>query len=109
MRTEPGTKRTGSEVDPLTKQLDSLYSNELYGDDCLRTGPSIEERLAIKMATETITPKNGHYKIGLPWRDASTRLLDSRMIAGKRLNGLEKIFTGPGILCQIFERKKGIS
>lgn len=55
-----------SELVLMTKRLDFLCNNAFNDGDGLRTAPSTEDRLAMKMAKETITLKGGHFEIGFP-------------------------------------------
>lgn len=80
---------TEAEIDSMTKQFGSRYNDTFNA-----TTASAENQAAMRTATETITLKDVHYEIGLPWRDASMRLLDNHVNSTKTLNGLKRILRG---------------
>lgn len=51
---------TEAEVDSLTKQLHLVYDNVFNDDGYWRIAHSAEDEMAMKMATEPITLKDGH-------------------------------------------------
>lgn len=53
-----------SAMGPQTKQLGLLQNTEFKDDGWVRTAPSTDDQLTVKMATKTITLKVGHYELG---------------------------------------------
>ncbi|CAG2231065.1 unnamed protein product [Mytilus edulis] len=60
---------------PLERQLERMWTSDF--DDRARedkNGLSIEDKEAMKMMGSSITQEDGHFKLGLPWRDRETTL-----------------------------------
>ena len=51
---------------------------------------SIEDHLALKTMESSLTVIDGHYQLGLPWRDETPSLPESRPQAEQRLKGLKR-------------------
>lgn len=51
---------------------------------------SVEDKRALSIMESTITHKNGHYKLGLPWRDKDASLLNNLPLAHARLQNIRK-------------------
>ncbi|CAC5408414.1 unnamed protein product [Mytilus coruscus] len=55
-----------------------------------KNGLSIEDKEAMKMMESSITQEDGHYKLGLPWRDRETTLPNNMVLAHARLQQLKR-------------------
>ena len=51
---------------------------------------SVEDKCAMKTMESSVTFENGHYQLGLPWRDESTLLLNNMALALARLQQLKR-------------------
>ncbi|CAC5361143.1 unnamed protein product [Mytilus coruscus] len=75
----------------LQRQLERMWTSDF--DDRARedkNGLSIENKEAMKMMESSITQADGHYKLGLPWRDRETTLPDNMVLAHARLQQLKR-------------------
>lgn len=72
-------------------QIEKLWSTD-FPDmkfDC-GVGMSQEDRRARTMMEDSITLENGHYKLGLPWRDRDIILPNNKPMALKRFEHLKR-------------------
>ena len=51
---------------------------------------SLDDRKALSLVEESITEKDGHLEIGMPWRVESSEIPNNRNTAEKRLGYLKK-------------------
>ena len=51
---------------------------------------SVEDKRAMQIMESSITFENGHYRLGLPWRDESTCLPNNMPLALARLQQLKR-------------------
>ena len=51
---------------------------------------SVEDKQALTQMENSLTIKDGHYQMGLPWRDTSISLPNNRSMATVRLGHLKK-------------------
>ncbi|CAG2219961.1 unnamed protein product [Mytilus edulis] len=75
----------------LQRQLERMWTSDF--DDRARedkNGLSIEDKEAMKMMESSITQEDGHYKLGLPWRDRETTLPNNMVLAHARLQQLKR-------------------
>ncbi|CAG2227654.1 unnamed protein product [Mytilus edulis] len=75
----------------LQRQLERMWTSDF--DDRARedkNGLSIEDKEAMKMMESSITQENGHFKLGLPWRDRETTLPNNMVLAHARLQQLKR-------------------
>ena len=69
---------------------------------------SNEDKQALKVFEESVTKNNGHYVIGLPWRDANIDLPDNRRMAEKRLSSLKRRLLQDPDLCNRYCDKMSV-
>jgi hypothetical protein len=75
----------------LNKQLESFWKIESFGtmrNDSKST--LVEDRRALKVIEETLTKVDGHYKMGLLWKDKNIHLPNNRAVAELRLRHLRR-------------------
>ncbi|XP_071124292.1 uncharacterized protein [Mytilus edulis] len=85
-----GSTIHGQEVD-LQRQLEWMWASDF--DDRARedkNGLSIEDKEAMKMMESSLTQEDGHFKLGLPWRDRETTLPNNMVLAHARLQQLKR-------------------
>lgn len=73
------------------EEIDRLWKTdfpECRSDDII--GMSQEDRRALSIMENTITIDNGHYKLGLPWRDENVSLPNDKVMATSRLSFLKR-------------------
>ena len=57
---------------------------------------SIEDKRALQIIEETTRFVDGHYEVGLPWKDVEPKLPNNRIMAEKRLEMLRRRLLKPG-------------
>lgn len=64
-----------SSNDMLQQQLERLWTTD-FGDKSgvEKTCMSVDDKSALETMESTIVYEDGHYKLGLPWREENTRL-----------------------------------
>lgn len=75
----------------LQQQLERMWTTDF--DDRTRNetnSMSVEDKRAMEIMESSIVHENGHYKIGLPWRDENTFLPNNRALAHARLQQLKR-------------------
>ena len=76
---------------PLDKQLEHFWKTESHGLEKVESKPmSVEDQLAEKIIESTISKMDGHYQIGLLWKEENPRLPCNQVVAEARLNHLKK-------------------
>ena len=83
-----------SEDTTLSHQLQEFWRIESYGtDNNVKTKTfSVEDQQAMKIINDTIKKKEGHYQMGLLWKEEQPSLPDNRVMAEARLQHLKKRF-----------------
>ena len=56
---------------------------------------SVDDKRALQIIDETTRFVNGHYEVGLPWKDADPKLPDNRNMAERRLEMLKRRLLKP--------------
>ncbi|XP_028513775.1 uncharacterized protein LOC110239139 [Exaiptasia diaphana] len=56
---------------------------------------SVDDKRALRIISETTRFVDGHYEVGLPWKDAEPNLPDNRRMAEKRLEMLKRRLLKP--------------
>ncbi|XP_064622140.1 uncharacterized protein LOC135484496 [Lineus longissimus] len=75
----------------LKEEIERFWRSESFGvRHAEESSLSIEDRKAIQILEETTRLVNGHYEIGMLWRDSESPLPDNKSIASKRHYLLEK-------------------
>ncbi|XP_064635241.1 uncharacterized protein LOC135492615 [Lineus longissimus] len=75
----------------LKEEIERFWRSESFGVRHVEESSlSIEDRKAIQILEETTRLVNGHYEIGMLWRDSESPLPDNKSIASKRHYLLEK-------------------
>ena len=75
----------------LNKQLESFWKIEHLGVTRECSAPfSVEDKRALKVIEETLTKVDGHYEIGLLWKDKEIHLPNNRAVAELRLQHLKR-------------------
>jgi len=83
------------------EQLERLWETDF--PECrsdIATGMSHDDRKALSMMENSIQLDNGHYKLGLPWRDPNVQLPNNKAMAAKRLSQLKRKLDGDEQLCK---------
>ena len=81
---------TRSESDALNQKLEKMYNAEFQDlDNGVEESMSVEDRYAEEIMSRTTAFKDGHYRIGLPFKRKSLDLPNSRPMAEKRLESLK--------------------
>ena len=77
----------------LHQQMERMFKND-FNEPMVasRTAMSVEDRRALAQMEGSVKIVNGHYQMGLPWRQKSVRLPNNREFAMTRLNHLKKRF-----------------
>lgn len=71
-------------------QIDKLWTTDFPDAKCSGTGMSQEDRRALSVMTSTLVKDNGHYMLGLPWRDPGVSLPNNMKLATLRLGHLKR-------------------
>ena len=82
-------QRVNDEV--LQQQLERMWNtdfNEVTSDN--KYSMSVEDKQARRTMESTISYEDGHYKLGLPWRDNDSTLPNNLALAHARLNQLKR-------------------
>ena len=75
----------------LNKQLESFWKIESFGTTRNDWKPtSVQHKRALKIIEETLTKVDGHYEMGLLWKDKDTHLPNNRTVAELRLRHLKR-------------------
>ncbi|VDI41613.1 Hypothetical predicted protein [Mytilus galloprovincialis] len=75
----------------LQRQLERMWTtdfNDNKSDD--KNLMSVEDKQALDIMESSITYEDGHYKLGLPWRDKNTSLTNNIAMAQARLQQLKR-------------------
>ena len=77
----------------LHQQMERMFRND-FNEPLVasKTAMSVEDRRALAQMEGSVKIVNGHYQLGLPWRQKSVRLPNNREFAMTRLNHLKKRF-----------------
>ena len=88
-----------SEDVSLNRQLEEFWRIESHGTVKKAFGPmSVEDRKALKIIENTISKVDGHYQMGLLWRQEVPYLPFNRALAEGRLQALKRRFNrDPGL------------
>ena len=88
----------------MHEQLKKIWAEgfENAWDD--QTSSSIEDKRAIKIANDTIRLVDGHYQVGLPWKQADVQLPNNRLMAELRLKGTKRRLQGNGDLHERYSK-----
>ncbi|XP_045209072.2 uncharacterized protein LOC123560989 [Mercenaria mercenaria] len=71
-------------------QIDKLWTTDFRDVESCGTGMSQEDRRALSSMEGTVTKENGHYKLGLPWKDPDVSLPNNVKMASIRLGHLKR-------------------
>ena len=75
----------------LDKQLEHFWKTESYGLEKLESKPmTVEDQYAQRIIESTISKVDGHYQMGLLWKEQNPRLPCNRVVAEARLSHLKK-------------------
>ena len=88
-----------SEDISLNQQLEEFWRIESCGTVKENRDPmSVEDRKALKIIDNSISIVDGHYQMGLPWRQEDPHLPFNRTLAESRLQALKRRFNSvPGL------------
>ena len=70
-------------------QIERLWTTDFPDVKSCGTGMSQEDRRALSIMESSVVKDNGHYKLGLPWRDPSVNLPNNVKMATMRLTHLK--------------------
>ncbi|CAG2222126.1 unnamed protein product [Mytilus edulis] len=75
----------------LQQQLERLWTTDFLDQPSMeKVCMSLEDKRALKTMESTIAYEDGHYKLGLPWRDENVKLPNNLPLAHARLNQLHR-------------------
>ncbi|CAH8639763.1 unnamed protein product, partial [Dicrocoelium dendriticum] len=74
----------------VEEQLERLYNNDFSRVDVGDHAPSVEDNAALSIAQNSVHLVNGHFEIGLPWRNSPVLMPNNYEIAFRRLQCLRK-------------------
>ena len=81
---------TRSESDALNQKLEKMYNAEFQDlDNRVEESMSVEDRYSEEIMSRTTAFKDGHYRIGLPFKRKSLDLPNSRPMAERRFESLK--------------------
>ena len=73
----------------LNKQLESFWKIESFGTIGNNSKPtSVQDKKALKVIEETLTKVDGHYEMGLLWKEKDIHLPNNQAVAELRLQRL---------------------
>ena len=76
----------------IEQHIQKLWVNDFRcGTSVLNRLFSREDRVMLNILEETVTPKNGHYYLPLPWKSEATTLPNNRELAAQRLSHLKRL------------------
>ena len=88
----------------LQRQLERMWTsdfNDTIGDkNCM----SVEDKTALKLMEKSITHENGHYILGLPWRQPDTKLPNNLSLAHARLDQLKRKLSRDSTLHEMYTK-----
>lgn len=77
--------------DQLQEQVQRFWQlDHALGDESEKLGDSVEDKKARSIMEETISLKDGHYEMGLPWRQFPPSLPNNHKMAESRLQSLKR-------------------
>ena len=96
-----GTERRQASVNFLSvdieDQIERFWKIEDYGASKADDKPlSIEDKRALKILEDTTRVVDGHYEVGLLWKEDQPQLPNNRAMAERRLELLRRRLTKPG-------------
>lgn len=75
----------------LQQQLERMWTTDFCDKSRdSEQAMSVEDRRALQIMESSITHKDGHYKLGLPWRDSDVTLPNNIVLAQVRLSHLKR-------------------
>ncbi|MCG8069350.1 MAG: hypothetical protein JAY84_15975 [Candidatus Thiodiazotropha taylori] len=75
----------------LQQQLERMWTTDFHDGNRDETkSMSIEDKRAMQIMETSVTFENGHYRLGLPWRDDSSSLPNNMTLALARLQQLKR-------------------
>jgi hypothetical protein len=88
----------------LEKMWNTDFNDKVRGE---KTSLSIEDKRALNIMESSICLENGHYKLGLPWRDENVELPNNISLAHARLDQLKKKLSRDPNLHQMYSTTMG--
>ena len=90
----------------LSEEIYRLFKDDGLGavSDTQRT-MSFEDKKAMQMMEETVSLENGHYEVGMLWKDEDVKLPNNRHMALKRLEYLKSRLQKDETLHQKYQTK----
>jgi hypothetical protein len=80
------------QLDEALEKFWKIEDNVISG---ARKELSVEDKRALQIISETTRFVDGHYEVGLPWKNAEPKLPDNRRMAEKRLEMLKRKLLKP--------------
>ncbi|XP_060580217.1 uncharacterized protein LOC132737005 [Ruditapes philippinarum] len=74
----------------LQQQIDRLWTADFNDKSQVKSCMSVEDKNAMKSMESTLTREDGHYKLGLPWRDGNSSFVNNIPLAQARLQQLKR-------------------
>ncbi|XP_060584000.1 uncharacterized protein LOC132740165 [Ruditapes philippinarum] len=73
----------------LQQQIERLWTTDFNDKSQVKSCMSVEDKSAMKFMESTLTREDGHYKLGLPWRDRNSSFVNNIPLAQDRLQQLK--------------------
>ena len=74
----------------LQQQIERLWTTDFNDKSQVKSCMSVEDKNAMKSMESTLTREDGHYKLGLPWRDRNSSFVNNIPLAQARLQQLKR-------------------
>ncbi|XP_060602645.1 uncharacterized protein LOC132755746 [Ruditapes philippinarum] len=89
----------------LQQQLERMWTSDFndasYNE---KNSMSVEDKRALGIMESTLSRVNGHYEMGLPWRQDDTKLPNNLVLAHARLNHLKRKLSRDNVLHEMYTK-----
>ncbi|XP_060575097.1 uncharacterized protein LOC132732639 [Ruditapes philippinarum] len=89
----------------LQQQLERMWTSDFndasYNE---KNSMSVEDKRALGIIESTFSRANGHYEMGLPWRQDDTKLPNNLALAHARLTYLKRILSRDNVLHEMYTK-----
>ena len=98
-------ERTANEDNLLTQQLERLWNTDFNeGAANNKSSLSVEDKRALRMMEQSLKRKDGHFQVGLPWREKPVKFPNNKPMAERRLDSLKRQLKKDGELFDKYKR-----
>ena len=89
----------------LQQNLERMWTSDFNdASHCDKESMSVEDRRALKIMESTLTHTDGHYQMGLPWRDDDVHLPNNLILAQARLKQLKQKLSRDKLLHEMYNK-----